>query len=124
MSLQWRLPNALSSKTSHTPATTEELCRAVCVGTSKLIELFRLSCGMTPQEYARDVRMHHACELLETTDLSPGRYRRMRGLFPSRQLLRSVPCPGAPSRPGSGVRTLAPSIGNLPKDPSCVLHYQ
>ena len=25
---------------------------------------------MTPQEYARDVRMHHACELLETTDLS------------------------------------------------------
>ena len=52
------------------PVTTEELCRAVCVGTSKLIELFRLSCGMTPQEYARDVRMHHACELLETTDLS------------------------------------------------------
>lgn len=52
------------------PATTEELCRATCMGTSKLIELFRLSCGMTPQEYARDVRMHHACELLETTDLS------------------------------------------------------
>lgn len=49
--------------------TTEELCRAACVGTSKLIELFKLSCGMTPQEYARDVRMQRACELLEITEL-------------------------------------------------------
>lgn len=49
--------------------TTEELCRTCCMGTSKLIELFKASCGMTPQEYARDLRMHRACELLEETDL-------------------------------------------------------
>ena len=49
--------------------TTEELCRAACVGTSKLIELFKAACGMTPQEYARDVRMQRACELLESTEL-------------------------------------------------------
>lgn len=49
--------------------TTEELCRTCCVGTSKLIELFKASCGMTPQEYARDVRMQRAFELLETADL-------------------------------------------------------
>ena len=49
--------------------TTEELCRATCMGASKLIELFKASCGMTPQEYARDVRMQRACELLESSDL-------------------------------------------------------
>lgn len=49
--------------------TTEELCRVCCMGTSKLIELFKASCGMTPQEYARGIRIQRACELLETTDL-------------------------------------------------------
>lgn len=49
--------------------TTEELCRVTCMGASKLIGLFKETCGMTPQEYARDIRMQRACDLLRSTDL-------------------------------------------------------
>ena len=48
---------------------TDELCRAACMGASKLIALFKAAYGATPQEYARDLRMDRACDLLTNTDL-------------------------------------------------------
>lgn len=54
----------------HRFVTTEELCSACHLSSSKLIGLFKDSCGMTPQEYIRNLRMERACELLDNTDLS------------------------------------------------------
>lgn len=52
------------------PVTTDELCRVACMSASKLARLFKQSEGTTPQGYARRLRMEHACELLEKSDLS------------------------------------------------------
>lgn len=54
----------------HRFVTTEELCSACHLSSSKLISLFKDSCGLTPQEYIRDLRMERACELLDNTDLA------------------------------------------------------
>lgn len=48
--------------------STEELCEVAFVSESKLLRLFRKAEGVTPQEYARQLRMDRARELLETTD--------------------------------------------------------
>lgn len=47
-----------------------ELCRIACMSASKLTRLFKQAEGMTPQEYARTLRMERACELLGDTELS------------------------------------------------------
>ncbi|MEI3309628.1 MAG: helix-turn-helix transcriptional regulator [Eggerthella lenta] len=49
---------------------SSELCRIACMSASKLTRLFKQAEGMTPQEYARTLRMERACELLGDTDLS------------------------------------------------------
>ena len=49
---------------------SNELCRIACMSASKLTRLFKQAEGMTPQEYARTLRMERACELLGDTDLS------------------------------------------------------
>ena len=48
--------------------STAELCAVAFVSESKLTRLFRQAEGMAPQEYARQLRMGRACELLESTD--------------------------------------------------------
>ena len=48
---------------------TDELCRVACMGSSKLIALFKAAHGATPQEYARIMRMDLACDLLADTDM-------------------------------------------------------
>ena len=48
--------------------STTELCDVAFVSESKLTRLFRQAEGVTPQEYARQLRMGRACELLEATD--------------------------------------------------------
>lgn len=50
--------------------TTTELCHIACMSPSKLTRLFKQGEGMTPQEYARHLRMEQACKLLEESDLS------------------------------------------------------
>lgn len=50
--------------------SSDELCRVACMSASKLARLFRQAEDMTPQEYARMLRMERACELLEQSDLS------------------------------------------------------
>ena len=47
------------------PIGTEELCQVTFVSKSKLLRLFKQAEGMTPQEYARELRMERACQLLE-----------------------------------------------------------
>lgn len=47
------------------PIGTDELCRVTFVSKSKLLRLFKQAEGMTPQEYARELRMERACQLLE-----------------------------------------------------------
>ena len=48
--------------------STTELCDVAFVSESKLARLFRQAEGMAPQEYARQLRMGRACELLASTD--------------------------------------------------------
>lgn len=50
--------------------STDELCHIACMSASKLTRLFKQAEGVTPQEYARMMRMTRACELLEGTDLT------------------------------------------------------
>lgn len=50
--------------------TTAELCRITCMSASKITRLFKQVEGVTPQEYARSLRMERACEMLEESDLS------------------------------------------------------
>ena len=50
--------------------STSELCDVAYVSASKLARLFRQAEGVTPQEYARGVRMERACDLLEASDAS------------------------------------------------------
>lgn len=50
--------------------TTDELCHITCMSASKITRLFKQVEGVTPQEYARTLRMERACELLEESDLS------------------------------------------------------
>lgn len=50
--------------------STDELCRIACMSASKLTRLFKQGEGMTPQEYARNLRMDQACKLLEESDLT------------------------------------------------------
>lgn len=47
------------------PIGTDELCQVTFVSKSKLLRLFKQAEGMTPQEYARELRMERACQLLE-----------------------------------------------------------
>ncbi len=56
----------------HLDATvsTETLCQLTCMSASKLTRLFKRAEGVTPQEYARMLRMGRACELLENPELS------------------------------------------------------
>lgn len=49
--------------------STDEICRIACASPSKLTRLFKQAEGMTPQEYARSVRMDRACRMLEETDI-------------------------------------------------------
>lgn len=49
--------------------STEELCSVACMSASKLTGLFKAAEGVTPQEYARALRMELACKLLARTDL-------------------------------------------------------
>ena len=48
---------------------TDELCAVACMSASKLTGLFKATEGVTPQEYARALRMEQACKLLARTDL-------------------------------------------------------
>lgn len=48
--------------------STDELCRLTCTSPSKLTRLFKHAENMTPQEYARAVRLRKACTLLEDSD--------------------------------------------------------
>ena len=50
------------------PVRTDELCRVAHMGSSKLIGLFKEVEHVTPQAYARQLRMERACELLLETD--------------------------------------------------------
>ena len=50
--------------------STEELCRVALMSTSKLTRLFKRTWGATPQEYARNLRMQRACQMLAGSDLS------------------------------------------------------
>lgn len=47
---------------------TAELCEVALVSESKLTRLFRQAEGVSPQEYARHLRMDRACELLASGD--------------------------------------------------------
>lgn len=64
-------------------------------------------------------RCAHASRLRAARDHRPvpGRYRRMRGLFPSGQLLRSVPCPVRPLAPGVACERSRPPSVIFPKTP-------
>ena len=53
----------------HRVVSSDELCHEACVGATKLARLFRTSCGLSPGEYARELRMERACDLLADTDL-------------------------------------------------------
>lgn len=58
---------------------TAELCEVALVSESKLTRLFRQAEGVSPQEYARQLRMDRACELLATGDATMAQIARELG---------------------------------------------
>ena len=91
------------------PITVADVARAVGLSRAQLYRVFEAAAGRSPKEVLTELRLRHACRLLETTDLSLEEIAAAAGFLSAQRL--GVVCrarlglsPGAYRRRGAPVR--------------------